>query len=299
MTGSLLIPGSRIEELLANTPGLNRVTGAALVMVSGAKYVDPDGADRARFTAALKAADSSTRAGVPHLFMLDSASHRDVAGKLWKAGGIVVSVRHDEGGLARPYLTASTLIDAVYPAALMGKVEAEKDLCEYRENITTLLKAAEDFNVITGVRSQLTLDSMPDYLRLTEALLALATRDLTGTYDAASGVLALTARGRRVLRQTIDEEWQYLINVPFAARVSHRLSTGEAEIGFRYHEMVVREENGNESTYAKRRHQLQLMLDCAIATAGGMHSLTRAQLQTVASVRSALAALKRLSGIGI
>lgn len=296
MTG-LLIPDNRIGDLIAEVPVLkNRLTGSALVAVSGAMYAKPDGQDKARFAAALQTAAASAQAGVPHVFMLDDLSPEGVAHGLRAAGGIVVPVRHStEGGLARPYITAARIIDLVAPKALMVKVEAEKNLFAASTNTQMLLEAGERFDVITGIRNDETLDTMPDYLRLTEAFLAIATRDLTGTFDAASGVIALTAKGRNILvYTTIDPAWQYLITTPHMARLKG-VRTCEVTIGFEYHPDVVAEERRNPESDAKRRTQLALLLDCAIKTAGGPNSLNTMQRQTVSSVRSALAALERLA----
>lgn len=295
MTG-LLIPGDRIDEMLSKAAELDRIEGERIVAVSAARFLDPEKKDYANATAAIETLESSRDAGIPHLVMLDDASHPDVAPTMAKAGGIILPVRSQtEGGLARPYLTAARLIDRIEPSALMVKFEIAKDLFACIDNIDRLANAAKRYDVITGVRSASTLDTMPDYLRLTEAILAMAIRDLTGTYDAASGVLALTERGRRVFLQTQDTEWQYLIKTPYAARLAG-LRTGEVEVDFDYHTLVVEEENDSPLFESKRRDQLQLMLDGAIEAAGGQGSLNTRQLQTVASARSALAALKRLAG---
>lgn len=296
MTGSLLIPETRIDELIGDVAELDKITDSPLVVVSGAMYPDPSGKDKARYTAACQAAESSGITGAAHIFMLDDASHHDVAQTLRGLGGIVVPVHHaTEGGLARPYMTAARLIDRVNPGSLMVKVEAEKDLSDCIVNARSLLEAASQFDVITGVRDWQTQETMPSYLRLTEAILATAIRDLTGTYDAASGVLALTARGREVFLRTTDDKWQYLIKTPLNARLAG-LRTGGVEVRFEYHPDVVKEENGNAGVDAKRRDQLHLMLECAVEAVGGEGSLNERQLQTVTSARSALAALKRLAG---
>lgn len=293
---ALLIPESRISEMLADVAELDQISDERLVAVSAARFTDPEKADFANVTAAIETLESSRDAGVPHLVMLDDASHEDVAPELAKAGGIILPVRSQtEGGLARPYLTAARLLDRVDRRVLMVKVEIAKDLFAQITNIDALVGAAAKFDVITGVRNLSTLNTMPDYLRLTEAILATAIRDLTGTYDAASGVLALNERGRQVFLQTVDPAWQYLIKTPLAARMQG-LHVGHVEVGFDYHPLVVDEENDNEKFEAKRRDQLQLMLDGAIEAAGGEGSLNTRQLQTVASARSALAALKRLAG---
>lgn len=296
MTGSLLIPENRIDELIGEVPELELLRRVPLVAVSGAMYTDPKGKDKARFTAALETVRSSRDMGVRHIIMLDDSSLEGVGVALQEAGAIVVPVRHkDEGGLARPYLTAARLIDRINRGALMVKVEAEKNIfspCGNSINTyVTLMEAARRYDIVTGVRGQATLDSMPNYLRVTESVLAMVIRDLTGTYDAASGILALTAKGREIFCQTTDAEWQYLIKTPAAGRVACR-SVGDVEIDFEYHPLVVAEENRDEAVDAKRRHQFKLMLDCAVETAG---SLNTRQQQSVASARSFIAALERVA----
>jgi hypothetical protein len=297
MTG-LLIPDARIDDLLANVAELDQIEGARLVAVSAARFTDPKGVDYANATAAIETLESSGSAGVPHIVMLDTASHEDVAPGLAKAGGIIVPVDgQTEGGLARPYITAARLIDRVSPHVVMAKVEIAKDLFARTDNVGKLVDASTTLDVITGVRGTSTLNSMPPYLRLTEAILATAIRDLTGTYDAASGVLVLNQRGREVFYRTTDTAWQYLIKTPLSARLAS-LRVGEVEVDFDYHPLVVAEESGNPKFDAKRRDQLGLMLDGAIEAAGGEGSLNASQRQTVASARSALAALTQLAGVG-
>ncbi|HKX24103.1 MAG TPA: hypothetical protein VJM46_02610 [Candidatus Saccharimonadales bacterium] len=291
----LLIPEDRIRELISDVAGLDKLVDAPLVVVSAGMYPDPTGTDKSRYAAARQFAESSGLTGVAHIFMLDDKSHHDVAPTLSGLGGIVVPVRNaTEGGLARPYMTAARLIDQINPGALMVKVEAEKDLSDCVGNAKGLLEAAAEFDVITGVRDWHTQESMPHYLRLTEAILAAAIRDLTGTFDAASGVLALTARGRQIFLRNTDPKWQYLIKTPLAARLAG-LRVGEVDVRFDYHPDVVLEENGNPDVDSKRRDQFDLMLECAIEAVGGEDSLNGHQLQTVASARSALAALHGLA----
>lgn len=297
MTGSLLIPEARIDEILTEVPELGEVLPRVpLVAVSSAMYRDPEGKDKPRYQAALDTADSSRDMRVRHIMMVDDSSPEQVGDELHKAGAIVVRVRHEtEGGVVRPYLTAARLIDRVNRDALMVKAEPEKPVFDYRgNNYVALVEAAHEYDVITGVRGQATFDSMPYYLRLTESVLATAIRDLTSTYDAASGVLALTASGREVFYQTTDPEWQYLIKVPAAARAANR-SVGEVEIDFDYHHLVVLEEDGNEGIDGKRRRQFRLMLNCAIEAAGGEDKLDTRQRRSVASARNFIAALQLLA----
>ncbi len=297
MTGSLLVSEDRLDEILAEVPELSEVLPrVSLVAVSSAMYCHPEGKDKARYTAALDTVRSSRDMGVKHIMMLDDSSPEYVGVELHKAGAIVVPVRHEtEGGLARPYLTAARLIDRTNPRALMVKVEPEKRLFGYNGNTyVELMEASRKYDVITGVRGQDAFESMPDYLRLTESVLAVTIRDLTGTYDAASGIIALTASGREIFCQTTDAAWQYLIKTPAAARVASR-RVGEVEVYLEYHPSMVAEENGDESVDAKRRQQFRLMLECAIETAGGERSLNERQRQSVACARNFIEALQRVA----
>lgn len=294
---SLLVPERRIEELCA-TIDPSRLEGARIVAASSVMFGDPNRADKANYWATMNAARDSLRAGVPHIFMVDSASD-PIVPKLLGTNGIVLPVDHEtEGGLFRPYATAARVIDRICPGALMVKVEGAKNLFANRTNLQMMAGALRSYDVTTGTRSPSTFDSMPNYLALTESILATTISDLTGTFDAASGVIALSHNGREIFLRTTTSAWEYLITTPHAARKAG-LRVGEVEVSFLYNTSVVAEEEGSPKFDTKRRRQFELMLDCAILTAGGEQALHPRQRQSVATARNALRALERRAQRGL
>jgi hypothetical protein len=294
---SLLVPERRIDEL-CTTAGLSRLNGVRIVAVSSVMFRDPNGADKANYWAAMCTARDSSRAGVPHLFMVDSTSD-PIVPRMLGANGIVLPVDHDtEGGLFRPYATAARVVDRICPRALMVKVEGAKNLFANRVNADAMASTGSLYDVATGVRSPETYASMPSMLALTESILATVIHALTGTYDAASGVLAMSHAGRRIFLATTTPSWEYLITTPHAARRAG-LRVGETRVDFRYDKDVVAEEEASRGQDEKRRGQLRLMLECAIQTAGGMDALNQEQYMAVTAACNALAALERRAQRGL
>lgn len=292
---TLLLPEERIREL-GEEAELGTLKGEGVVLLSSVTVADPDGADKAQYEAALATSASSAEAKVPHVFMTGHQTQTSVIDALAASGSYVIPLADGEGGLAAPYYTGSLLCDEYFPDALLVKVEGEKNLAANPDNLKALLAAAEQFDVITGVRTLDTFGSMPYYLATTESLLGLAIRDITGpNHDTPSGVLAMTKEGREAFRKTQQPDWGYLIATPWWAK-RWKVRVGEADVDFRYHPAVVKEQNGNPKFDKKRRDQLELMLVRALQLAGGTHRVNRRQLQAYHSGMALLKALTAMAG---
>jgi hypothetical protein len=278
MSMTLWVSVKRLSQLGAACTLEDRLKDAAIVAVSGVLVTD---LDSPRFTAVLDTVRSSQEANVPHLIMLDSASHDSVAGYLERRGAIVVTIDHDsERGLARPYVIAAQLIDLfASPDAVMVKFEGEKPLFAEGRNVQTVLESLSDFDITTGVRSRATWDSMPPYQALTERWLGFAIGQVLDiSVDTPSGVLVLGRGGRRVLIHTTEQNsWPYLFKVPYLGR-EMGCTVGSIEVDFRYHPAVISEETGNSDFDKKRRDQLELMMHEATLMAEGGESPQALQL---------------------
>lgn len=279
MTGPFVISPKRVEELGDAVPALRQFwpVPPPIIFESAVLCPDPYGVDSARFAAALDTVASSRAAGVPHIIMLDDASHTDVAPALQQKGAIVVPIRHaTEGGLARPHIIAATLIDTyagINPT--MVKVEGEKNLLHHHELLTDFMWARERFDVATGVRRRATWESMPGYQCVTESVISTAIACIAGVpYDTPSGVIALSGRGRTLLQGIETNDHSYLIRLPSNAKKAG-LRVGAFLVDFRYHPQVIHEENSTKQRAfdEKRRVQIQLMIDSAVETAGGLSAL--------------------------
>jgi hypothetical protein len=265
---SLLMSDARVTDLADLVR--DRVADQPLVAVSGAKYVDLD-RDQNRLTAALATATDSAKAGVPHLFMVDVESHPSAFDQLREAGGIVAPLAAGEGGLARPYLAGAQIINLLVQQGVlpnevpMVKVEAEKNLFGSRDSLDDYLRACRDYDVVSGVRTNASWESMPSMLALTESVLGYAIGHTLGiSTDTPSGVLVLSANGRRaLLRNTTEDSWTYLIEVPFQG-LRLGLAVGELPVTFDYHPAVVDEENGSDGLDQKRRGQFDTMFGYAV-----------------------------------
>jgi len=269
---TLLLGTSRISEL-ADLAAEKIAPKSPIVAVSGAMYIDAYGADSGRLEAAIATATGSYKAGVPHLFMLDHQSDSDVNGFLEISGGIVLPVKEGEGGLARPYLTAALVIDELVRGGhlsqdvLMVKVEGEKNIFGGSDAAEHYLEGCKGLDIVTGVRTEETWQTMPDFLALTESVLSYLIGQLLGiSIDTPSGILVLGHRGRQVFLNTTDEDsWAYLIRTPFEG--SRELNTGNLDVTFPYHPSVRAEENGSTKFDDKRRGQFQKMFDYAFDVA--------------------------------
>lgn len=272
MSGMKTLSEARVAELTAGVASKTDID-SPVVAVSGAMYVDPTGADKQRFRAALATADGSATAGISHLFMLDTRSAADVGEQLREAGGIVVPVAEGEGGLALPYLTGASIIDQLISQGrlptdtLMVKVEGEKNIFGGSDTPDDYLDVGRKYSVATGIRNLNTWLSMPNFLRLTESVLGYAIgQALDISDDTPSGILVMDGPGRALLQASAQNDWTYLISVPFNGK-RQGLNVGHFEIDFPYHNGVVEEENGNANFDQKRRDQFELMLGYAIELA--------------------------------
>ncbi len=257
------VPNWRVFELNQSANLERRLAQAPLVAVSGVLQHD---VNAPRFQAILDTVLASSMSGVPHLIMLDDTSHPDAAQKLIEVGAAVVVVNHEtEGGLARPYVIAAQLLDAFAPHALMVKFEGEKPLFEGGRNIDTLLEVGRMFDITTGERTRPTWESMPPYQVTTELWLGYVIGQLLNiSHDTPSGVMALNGAGRKVfIENVIENSWPYLFTIPQIG-VESGCRVGSVPVDFRYHSAVVQEETGNPVFDAKRRAQLDVMLDAAL-----------------------------------
>jgi hypothetical protein len=265
----LPLPDARRISEMADFVELRLDDRPEIVAVSGAMYEDPALKDRARLNAALKTANGSRQAGVPHVFLLDSKSHSDVAGWLEKAGAIVVQLAAGEGGRARPYLTGSLIIDelvrrGVLPENVyMVKGEPEKNIFGGPDTPYDYLARCRGLDVAVGFRTEQTWDTMPNYLRLTESVLRNAILRILGMIkDGPSGILVLNGAGRKVFQQTTTVDlWTYLFITPFRA-VQQGLKYDDFDINFRYD---AGNENGDETFDTTRKSQFDAMTKEAIA----------------------------------
>lgn len=269
--GAFTVSAERVQELGVSAKLEHFLFGAELVPVSG---VLAEKTDAPRLQAVLDTVHASYRAGLQHLIMLDSSSHPDVEAMITKVGGVVVRIDHDtEGGLARPFVIASQLIDAYAPpSAVMVKFEGEKpvfDGVQGRDNLPILRDAGKRFDITTGVRTADTWESMPPFQVATEVPLGAAISDILDVSDdTPSGVIVLSASGRRLFQEvTSKNDWTYLIEMPYRGKRA-LLEVGDVPVDFRYHPFVVREEKGSPEFDRKRLRQMEVMLNGAIAVVG-------------------------------
>lgn len=247
---------------------LDNLRDEPLIAISSVLYADLCGYNGKRFNACVAASAAYQEAGIPQIVMVDQRSHPAVVPDLAKNGALVVLTPKDRQGVATPYLDAAQ-IARFHGGPRTSVLKAEADKLMTRADLMAIDHALGRYEIVVGDRSQRCLESMTPMQQRTESLIdAILAEILDIPRGASSGVQAYSPKGLTWLLEyehllgKLGNTWKYLLYAPAAAVRNHR-EVGGVKLDFCYDPEMVKAEEDDLPTTAKRADQLMLMLEGA------------------------------------